>query len=130
LALFLVACGADMSKEDAISKASEVADLSTWKIVWVDAPDLGGGPVVNLPGSFGATFAEARTIYVVSAHPSVLIHEAVHVANDGDGGHCEWAKLWVPYFEREGVWGNLLLTIEGASPKEQFSHGMFFIYTF
>ena len=32
--------------------------------------------------------------------------------------------------ERERVWGNLFFTFEGASPKEQFAHGMFFIYTF
>ena len=33
---------------------------------------------------------------------------------------------WESDGEREEVWGNLFLTFEGASPKEHFSHGMFF----
>ena len=33
---------------------------------------------------------------------------------------------WESCGEREGVWENLFLTFKGASPKEQFSHGMFF----
>jgi len=87
--LALAACGGDdMDRAQAVTDANKVADLSGWNIQWVSDGDLSGE---GHPDLVGFTDPSTKTIWISEKHPSMLVHEALHVAHPDEPSHCAWS---------------------------------------
>ena len=94
-----------MSKDEAFADASTIADLSSWTITWVDAGDLAG---IGHPEAVGLTDAFTNTIWVCEGYPSMLIHEALHVAHPGQSQHCGWGLRFKSVHEFFDIHGSFV----------------------
>jgi hypothetical protein len=87
--LALAACGGDdAARALALADASKVANLSTWNIQWVSDGDLARE---GHPDLVGFTDTGTRTIWISERHPSMLVHEALHVVHPDEPNHCTWS---------------------------------------
>lgn len=103
--LALAACGGgdDMDRAQALADANKVADLSSWNIQWVSVDDLAQQ---GHPDLVGFTDPSTRTIWISEGHPSMLVHEALHVAHPDEPNHCTWSMRFLDVHMAFGVIGS------------------------
>jgi hypothetical protein len=103
--LALAACGGgdDMDRAQAVADANKVADLSSWRIQWVSAGDLSQQ---GHPDLVGFIDPRTRTIWISASHPSMLVHEALHVAHPDEPNHCAWSMRFLDVHMTYGVRGS------------------------
>lgn len=101
--LILAACGGDdMDRAEAVADANKVADLSSWNIQWVSGFDLSQA---GHPDLVGFTDPGTKTIWISQSHPSMLVHEALHVAYPAEPNHCTWSMHLLAVHMTYGVRG-------------------------